>query len=176
MNNNKKNSNNLNCIGPAYPPNTLFYHPQTGEAFKSNNIICPVDISTKKYFQTVNHPNINFLDLEFEKPFLPDNYNDFLSNIYNINSFYDSDKFLSSNSSTINNISKSRIINAIYKVYKSNPEFPSDLFCFNIKDILLNLHNINLSSSTIKRKIVINKNSKNWANIFDFFIVNYKKN
>lgn len=171
----QKTSNNLKCIGPAYPPNTLFYHPQTGEAFKSNNIVCPVDISTKKYFDTFHTPNTNFLDYEFDSPFLPDNYNDFLSNIYNINSFYDSEKFLS-NSHNINYISKSRIINAIYKVYKSNPEFPSELFCSNIKNILSNFYNINISTSTIKRKIIIYKDSKNWANILDFFITNYKNN
>jgi hypothetical protein len=119
--------------------------------------------------------NVKFEINEIEKSFIPDNYNEFLTKIYNINSFYDSNTFLSNNSN-LNYISKSRIINSIYKVYKSNPEFPSDLFCSNIKDILANYHNINIDSSKIKRKIIINKDKKNWANILDFFITNYKNN
>lgn len=173
----QKTSDNLKCIGPSYPPNTLFYHPQTGEAFKSNNVVCPVNIYNKNNvkFNISNKINHDFLNMEIEKSFIPDNYNEFLTKIYNINSFYDSNTFLSNNSN-LNYISKSRIINSIYKVYKSNPEFPSDLFCSNIKDILVNYHNINIDSSKIKRKIIINKDKKNWANILDFFITNYKNN
>jgi hypothetical protein len=170
----KKTINNYDCVGPAYPPNTLFYHPQTGQPLKSNKIICPINytINPSKPFDFCKSADPNFSDLEH----LPVNINNktFLSNLYNISSLYDADNYLKSNNSNYNYITKSRIINSIYKVFKTENEFPSDTFCFSIKDILLKYHNIDIPLSKIKQKIIDNKNNKNWANLFDFFIVNYK--
>ncbi len=175
-----KSKNNIPCIGPVYPPNTLFYHPQTNITIKSNSAVCPVDVSYKKNNDIddcdVSKQNIDFIN--YEKQFInnisvsPENYKDFLHFLYNIKTFYDSDNFLSNNIS-LNHISKSRVINAIYKVFKLNPEFPSDIYCSNIKDILFITKNIDISTSKIKQKIVINKNKKTWHNIFQFFIFNY---
>jgi hypothetical protein len=176
MNNkNFKNSSDQQCIGPNYPPNTLFYHPQNFLPLKINNVVCPIDISNKLPYKISNkNHDTDFLNHEILGSILPPNNSEFLSRIYDINTFSDIDSFIINNHN-LNYISKSRIINSIYKVYKLNHEFPSDLFCITIKNILLDNFNINIPSSKIKKKIVINKKNNNWHNIFDFFIFNYSK-
>ncbi len=174
------------CIGPCYPPNTIFYHPiNLGAILLENEKVCPVDV-----YDNVSKNKI-FFD-KCEKTEVTENYRDFdifddtiqiattnqqfLRQIYSINTIEDVDIFLTDSIDNLPIYTRRRILNSIYWVWLNNINFPINVFVKKVSDVLKEIYSINLESSKIKKKLIENINKSKYNNIFEYFKNKYTKN
>ena len=101
---------------------------------------------------------------------LPESDYEFLSEIYGIKTYELSKLYLENDIDNKPSLTKKRILNSMYIVYKNNDMFPCDKYIELIKNILFNTENIVKDSETIFKDIMENKYKKDWNNIFSHFI------
>lgn len=155
MNNYTKSLNGYNCIGPCYPPNTIYYNPSSLIAIKSKYPTCPVNEKIKNsdgeyeviYADKCDPQNISedytdydIFDYYFQIVLTSD---DFLKQIYKLNNIIDVIYFISDSIDVLAVYSQKRIIKAIYEVYYKYIEFPKKLFSDKIYKILITIYKIN---------------------------------
>lgn len=171
------------CIGPCYPPNTLFYHPMYLRALETDkNSLCPVtkfynadeeeyDIfdNCKEEDITLNYEKFELFEDVFQ---FASNDKLFLSQIYNINNLNGATEYLEESIELLPVYSQKRILNSIYNVWNNNKNFPVELFCKRVKLILKSIYKIDISTEKIKNKII---DSKKYNNIFSYFEKKYNK-
>lgn len=177
-----KSIDNHNCLGPCYPPNTVFYHPLYLTPKIFNDYVCPI-------YKTVNKDNKSVVvDKCYEKD-LTTNYKNyelfedivqiantpesFLEQIYNIVSIQDIIRFLNNSIDELPIYTQKRILDSIYSSFITNDDFPKELFSEKVQNVLKNIYNINISVDKINNKIFSNKNIDN---IFLYLIKKYSKN
>jgi len=117
--------NNFNCIGPCYPPNTIFYNPITLNAAVSNvDSLCP--IQSKEQFDICNindvSPDFKKFDI-FEDIIQIGSTNElFLKQLYKIYNYTDAINFFNDDIDNLPIYSQKRILNSIYYSYKNSIE------------------------------------------------------
>jgi len=178
-----KSINGHQCIGPCYPPNTLFYHPIYLKAIiDDKEPFCPVFKSYNekdKQYEYVDQckaenvtPNYEKFEL-FEDIFqFATNDQNFLSQIYDINNINGASEYLEESIELLPVYSQKRILNCIYSIWAGNKNFPIELFANKLKYVLKSITNIDISIDKIKNKII---DSKKYNNIFDYFEKKYSK-
>lgn len=190
--NNKKNKefrkiktiNGNNCIGPCYPPNTIYYNPTSLVALKSKFPTCP--INAKKnisdngdniiYAERCDKSNINddYLDFDIFDDFfqIADSSNNFLIQIYEINNIVDCINFLNNSLDIMPIFSQKRLLCAIFDVYYKYIEFPKLFFSSKVLKIITEIYKLKkISSSDIVNDL--NKIKSNKQDIFIYFEEKY---
>lgn len=198
MNNNKKytiNNTNTNtntnkilslenyeCIGPCYPANTYYYNPSNlsliNNTFpscpiKEQQIINPYGSVNKKYSSKCKDEDINkghlYFDIFSDTIQIATSPNNFLAEIYNINTISDTVRFLSNEFDNLPIYSQRRLLGAIYSTYYKYNEFPKLLFVKKLLYILKNIYKItNLNEDKIIDKLN-NSDSTNTVDLYSFF-------
>lgn len=154
MNNNIKSVNGYKCIGPCFPPNTIYYNPASLVAIKSKDITCPVREKINlngnykyMYADQCESKNIfkDYMDYDiFDDYFqIVSSSNDFLKQIYKLNNIIDIIHFISDSIDVLPIYSQKRLIKAIYEVYYKFIEFPKKIFSDKIHKILNKIYQIN---------------------------------
>ena len=182
LNNTEPNSNNntefpqgekYKCIGPCYPANTLYYNPISLQSIKSKNNSCPifptkVGDKIKIKDKCILNENYDFenYDMFDDVVHVATSYNSFLEQIYNIKNIYEMELFLENSINQLPNLSQKRILNSIYKVYRDNDSFPNDNFINLVKNNIIKDYDIKIKSKKILSKIMDNKHTKFWNNLF----------
>lgn len=193
ISNNQDNFNNVfnlpksiyghQCIGPCYPPNTLFYHPIYLKAhIDDKEPFCPIFKSYNekdKQYENVNQCRIEDITPNYEKFELFEdifqfatNDQNFLSQIYDINNLDGATEYLEESIELLPVYSQKRILNCIYNIWAGNKNFPVELFATKFKYVLKSISNIDITIDKIKNKII---DSKKYNNIFDYFEKKYSK-
>lgn len=179
INNYSKTINQNKCVGPCYPPNTIFYHPLYLAPQIKDFIACPilktVDKNGKKIAVdecykddlTKNYKDFNI----FEDPVQIANTPEiFLEQIYNIISIQDVIIFLNNSIDEMPVYSQKRLLDCIYSGFIINNNFPKELFSEKIHYVLKKIYNIDISIEKIQKKIFSNNNIEN---IFLYFTKKY---
>lgn len=150
-----KSVDGFNCIGPCYPPNTIYYNPLSFTPIKAIYPSCPIKKTT--ITNENNQKEIIFSDKCYEKDIGEghiyfDIFNDsvqiantpdiFLKQIYSIKNMYDVVVFLNSSIDNIPIYSQRRLLMAIYEVYYKYVEFPKQLFLKKIIRVLKQIYKI----------------------------------
>lgn len=174
------NDKNNNCIGPCYPPNTVYYHPtHLITLYDDEDYTCPIirDVSSGliDYNQKCNYdaPQ-NTDDTDLLITFSNNSYS-FLKDIYNIKNYDDVINYLDINIRDLPIFSQKRILNSIYNVYINNENFPNKKFIYRIKNILEIVYNLKLNSKKIYDNIINIRNKKKYNINNDIFIYLYNK-
>ena len=176
------NGTNYKCIGPCYPPNMLYYNPLSLQAIKNKYSTCPIypqKIGDKLKIKDKCILNENYdydgYDMFSDVVHVATSDNIFLEQIYNIKTINEVELFLENNINQLPNLSKKRIVNSIYMVYRDNDLFPSESFILQVKNLLKLYYNIDMKTSKIIDKIMNNKHSKTHNktqnNIFEILIL-----
>ena len=168
---------NYKCIGPCYPANMLYYHPLTLQAIKSKNSSCPIELQKigdtikikDKCILNENYDYENY-DMFSDVVQVATSDNVFLKQIYNIKTIYDVELFLENNIRQLPNLSQKRILNSIYRVYRDDDSFPNNNFISLVKILINYYYKIDMKSKKIISKIMDNKHTKLWDNIFENLI------
>ena len=181
---NIKSVNNYNCIGPCYPPNTIYYNPSTLTAIKSKYPSCPINKTEIKingekkyiYADKCNESNINGEYLNFDifddTVQIANTPNNFLKQIYGIQNISDVVIFLNNSIGTMELYSQKRVLKAIYEVYYKYVEFPKLFFLDKICKILSEIYNLKkISSKDIIHDLDLLKS--NTHDIYTFLIKKY---
>ena len=172
------------CIGPCYPPNTIFYNPLGLIPTLSSEPTCPIKKSfdneygkfiyaDKCNIEDINY-NYNNLDIFDESVKIALTSDLFLKQIYNIKNISDVVIFLND---TINNLpiySQKRILNCIIKTYKNINEFPFKIIIEKINIILKHINKFTIPTNKIYDEIILfNKNNN--EDIFNYLTNKYSK-
>ena len=179
INNYSKSINENKCVGPCYPPNTIFYHPIYLTPYIKDIISCPI-------FKTIDKTGKKIDVDECNKEDLTKNYKDFnifddpvqiantpeifLEQIYNIISIQDVITFLNNSIDEMPIYSQRRLLDCIYSSFIINNNFPKELFSEKIQHILKTIYDIDISVKKIQKKISSNKNIND---IFLYFTQKY---
>lgn len=154
-----KSVNGYNCIGPCYPPNTIYYNPSTLIAIKSKYPTCPIkkteiDIDGQKKYIYADKCNVSELNDEYlnfdifnDSVQIANSSDDFLKQIYKILNISDVVIFLNNSIDIIPIYSQRRILKAIYDVYYKYIEFPKLFFSDKICKILTEIYKLKKISS-----------------------------
>ncbi len=178
--NNEINDKNNDCIGPCYPPNTLYYHPTHLVAvYDDEDNTCPImrdvesgliDYTKKCNIDEVQDINDKILFISFSK-----NSFSFLKDIYDIKNFDDVINYLNINIRNLPIFSQKRILNSIYNAYINNDNFPNKKFIYRVKNVLEIVYNLKLSSKKIYDEIINIRNKKKYNINNDIFIYLFNK-
>ena len=171
------NGLNYKCIGPCYPADMLYYNPLSLQAIKNKYSTCPIypqKIGNKLKIKDKCVLNKNYdydsYDMFSDVVQVATSDNVFLEQIYNIKTIYEVELFLENNINQLPNLSKKRMINSIYRVYRDNDLFPNNNFISQVKFLLKFYYNIDMKSTKIINKIMDNKHSKIYTDIFEILI------
>ena len=176
------------CIGPCYPKNNFIYNPITFQLKKSDESNCPI-----KPYNDSNNEKINFKECNYKgdkdylyfdvlnnnNPYLIISKNDdyFLKEIYNLNDLNQVYDFINNELNNLPIYSQKRIINAIFNTYIRDDLFPNNFYVNYIKNILLSIYQIKLSSEKILKNIIKIKNQDviDIEDIFQFLFNKYSE-
>ncbi len=171
-----KSINNLDCLGPCYPPNTIYYHPIYFTPQIFNDYTCPTvrnkdknqDIDICKEEDVSN----DYKDFDIFEPIvhIANTPKTFLEQIYNINIIQDVTQFLEDSIDELPIYSQKRLLECVYETYLDNPSFPKELFSEKVYNILKKMYKINLSIDKISSKLF---SDKKYDNIFEYFYNKY---
>lgn len=174
--------NGLNCIGPCYPPDTIYYNPLNLVPIRVPSLpSCPtkkyeVDIEgeTNTLYYDICHPediNKGYLtfDVFNDVVQIANTPNNFLKQIYSISNISDLVHFLSNSFDTLPIYSQRRLGKVIFEVYWKYVEFPKSLFIKKLINILIRIYKIDISKLSDEKKIIkeldrINENSLDMYN------------
>lgn len=150
-----KSMDGYDCIGPCYPPNTVYYNPLTMTYIKADVPTCPIKTTeitlengqkTKIYADECDAKFINkgytYFDMFNDSVKIATSPNNFLKEIYQIKDIYGVVMFLNSSYDTIPLYSQRRLLKAIYEVYYKFVEFPKILFIKKINQILIKVYKL----------------------------------
>ena len=181
-----KSVNNYNCIGPCYPPYTIFYNPLTMASHKNEESVCPI----KPKFSIINDKkqmiqfdkcatediNTNYMEFDIFNDFfqLATNYDMFLSQIYKINNITDSVHFITNSLEMLPIYSQKRLLNAIFEVYYRYIEFPKKIFIEKLQNVLEQVYQI---ENIDEKKILSDLNliQKSNTQLYQYFKNKYLK-
>lgn len=192
FNNNKYNfptsEDNHKCIGPCYPPNTVYYHPILIKPFISKSFAtCPINKTTiinngkkmETYVDECNEKNIteNFNDFNiFDNSFeIASTFKNFLSQLYLINNVNDVNLFLNDIIDEKTIYSQKRILNSIFQIYFLDINFALELFISKVKIVLKKIYDLDLSNNKIKKNLFNIKKKEKYNDIFLYFTNKYSK-
>ena len=177
--------NGYNCIGPCYPPNTVYYNPLTLTPIKSTFPSCPIkeiDIVDNGEVNTIyadkcNDKDINkgylYFDIFSDSVQIAKTPDMFLKQIYNIGTISDVITFLNSSVDILPLYSQRRILKAIFEVYYKYIEFPKLFFSKKIIIILKQIYKLQHNFNENKIMIDLDKiNSKSY-DIYKYFLEKY---
>lgn len=173
-----KSINGFNCIGPCYPPNTIYYNPYTLTPIKSEFPSCPIkkrhiDLENGKknfiYADKCNDNDVNkgyiTFDVFSDVVQICTTSIDFLKQIYGINNIVDVVHLLSNTIDTLPIYTQRRLLKAIFEVYYKYIEFPKILFSKKILNVLNNIYKLD----KLNEKKIIDDLEKIYNNSFDLF-------
>lgn len=178
INKNNKNAkiksvDGYDCIGPCYPADTFYYNPINLTLIKNNYPSCPIKPPTiinpdgsksslKLVSSRCDNENINkgylYFDIFSDYVQISTSSDNFLSEIYNLNTITDTVHFLSTSLETLPIYSQRRVLKAIYEVYYKYVEFPKILFAKKLLFVLKNIYKIN---NLDENKILLKLNNVN---------------
>lgn len=177
-----KSIEGYDCIGPCYPPNTIYYNPLNLTITLSEFPSCPIKekvvlnsdgkknkiYSDRCYDKDINKGHMYF-DIFSDYIQISTTSEKFLAEIYNLNNISDIVYFMSNSIDTLPIYSQRRILKAIFEVYYKYAEFPKNLFSKKILFVLKNIYKINnLDENKILKKL--NNSSENKiTDIYDYF-------
>ena len=171
-----KSIHNLDCLGPCYPPNTIYYHPIYFTPQVFNDFTCPItrikdknkDIDRCKEEDVSN----DYKEFDIFEPIvhIANTPKTFLEQIYNIISIQDVITFLNNSIDEMPIYSQRRLLDCIYSSFIINNNFPKELFSEKIQHILKTIYDIDISVKKIQKKISSNKNIND---IFLYFTQKY---
>jgi hypothetical protein len=182
-----KSVNNLNCIGPCYPPGIVFYNPLTmSSQVNYKNPSCPIKpkiitVDDKKIIREVDtckseDINNNYAEFDIFNDFFQIAVNDnmFLSQIYNINNIKDTVHFITNNFDSLPIYSQKRLLISIFEVYYKYIEFPKKIFIEKLKNVLEVIFQI---KNIQEKKIILelDKINKLNINLYEYFENKYLK-
>lgn len=177
--------NGLNCIGPCYPPNTVYYNPLTLTPIKVDLPSCPtkkyddvIDGEKKNtlYYDICNPEDINkgylSFDLFNDVVQIANTPNNFLKQIYSINGIADLVHFLSNSFDTLPIYSQRRLAKVIFEVYWKYIEFPKSLFAKKLIEILNQIYRIDKNKLSDEKKIIkaLDKINADSLDLYDYFM------
>ncbi len=170
------NLKNKQCIGPCYPNDYLYYNPITLQPVLNKKSSCPIEPTYKNNNKTElitikkcdivseNYMDNNIFD-EFiqiaNTPLI------FLSQIYNIKNYTDVDNFINNDIFQSPILTQKRIINSIFLAYRSNSDFPNEIYINIFIKLFSDIYNVNLNVTKITKKIIKYKNNNNITDIFN---------
>lgn len=172
----------FDCLGPCYPPNTVFYHPLYFKALKTKEYVCPIKRRTDPNGEVIfadkcdpKDVTNDYQDFDIFEDIvqIANTPKSFLQQIYNIKSIEDVFKFLNDPIEELPVYSQKRILNCIYITFNKNENFPKELFSEKIKFVLKSIYKINISVEKISRKIF---SDKNIDDVFIYLSKKYLKN
>lgn len=171
-----KSINNRDCLGPCYPPNTIYYHPIYFNPQVYDEVTCPIkrdvnrdiDIDRCKEEDVTN----DYKDFDIFEPIvhIANTPKTFLEQIYNINIIQDVQQFLEDSIDELPIYSQKRLLECIYETYKDNSSFPKELFAEKVENVLKKMYKINLPIDKISSKLY---SDKKYDNIFEYFFNKY---
>ena len=177
--------NGINCIGPCYPSNTLYYNPLTLTPIKVTQPSCPTkkynaigdgDKEKTFYYDLCNPEDINkgylSFDLFNDVVQIANTPNNFLKQIYSINEISDCVHFLSNSFDTLPIYSQRRLAQVIFEVYWKYIEFPKSLFVKKLIVILNQIYRMEKNKLNDEKKIinVLDKINTNSLDMYEYFI------
>jgi hypothetical protein len=180
-----KSIDGYNCIGPCYPPNTIYYNPLTLTPIKSKFPSCPikeVDIvnggkvitmyADKCNEADISNSYINF-DIFSDYVQIAKTSDLFLKQLYGITNISEAIIYLNSSIDTIPIYSQRRLLKAIFEVYWKYVEFPKIFFSKKLVTILKQIYKI--SHNFDENQIISDLNtidSKSY-DIYRYFLEKY---
>jgi len=181
-----KSISGYNCIGPCYPPNTIYYNPMTLTFIKSDFPSCPIKkkeilldngnkttiYADKCYTVDINKGYIYF-DIFDDSVKIANSANLFLVQIYNINNISDVIFFLNNSIDILPLYSQRRILKAIFEVYYKYIEFPKIFFSKKISTILKKIYKIKNNFNDDEMISDLNIISSKSIDIYKFFLEKY---
>jgi len=183
-----KSNDGYNCIGPCYPPNTIYYNPSTLTFIKSSFPSCPIKKreiildngnKTTIYADKCNEKDINkghnYFDIFNDSVQIAETPNMFLKQIYNINNISDVIIFLNYSTDILPLYSQRRLLKAIYEVYYKYIEFPKLFFSKKIIQILKQIYKITYDFG--EKKIISDLDEINFKSLdfYNYFLEKYSK-
>ncbi len=183
-----KTIDNKQCIGPCYPPHTLFYNPiylvpYRGEEDK--DYLCPTFKFYNKFTESYQgfdycNPedvNENYKNFDIFDDVLRIASTDelFLHQIYDINNIFSATQFINDSIEIMPVYTQKRILNCIFNVWCNDINFPYAIFSEKVSYVLKSIYNINLDPEKIKNKIIKTKKQK-YSDIFNYLIKKYSDN
>lgn len=179
---------NHRCIGPCYPPNTLYYHPIFIRPLINKSFAtCPINKTTINnegktidlYADECNKNNItekfndfNIFDNLFE---IASTFENFLSQLYWINNINDVNLFLNDKIDEKTIYSQKRILNSIFQIYFLDINLALELFISKVKIVLKKIYDLDLSNDKIKKNLFNIKKKEKYNDIFLYFTNKYSK-
>jgi len=188
-----KSINGKQCIGPCYPKNTIFFHPQTLLAYKDDINNCPTSnfYNQEKdeifWVDVCGKPTATDEDIKLNilSPPIIFNCQSFLEIYYDIKSFEDAISWIAENNSSL--LTKLRVMECSWQVWGDNFNTINDQlieFYINvikkiwIKDIYTEIFNyIKIDNNNILFKVNNDKKSLNKVEKINFYIkkiINYQ--
>lgn len=171
---NKSNIYNLpisidgyDCLGPCYPPNTVFYHPLYFATFKTKDYVCPIKKTVNKNGEKIltdycdpKDANNDYQDFDIFEDIvqIANTPKSFLQQIYNIKTVEDIYRFLNDSIEELPIYTQKRILNCMYLTYYRNENFPKELFCEKVQKVIKNIYDLNIPIEKISNKIFSDKN------------------
>ncbi len=175
----------LTCIGPCYPPNTVFYHPLYFRVLESadNEYVCPIERNeiegevdiVDKCEPGNNTYNPKTFDIFEDVVQIANTPKLFLKQIYGITNIEECIKYLNDDFDANPVYSQKRIVNAIIQTWIKNPNFPLQLISYKVKYILEKIYKIDVKIEKISKKISDINDKQNYTDIFDYFLNKSKK-
>lgn len=170
------------CVGPCYPSNTYFYNPYNLAIIKNPYPSCPIKEQKiinkdgsiyKKMSDRCHESDINkgqlYFDIFSDNIQISTSPNNFLSEIYNLNTITDVVRFLSNDFNNLPIYSQRRLLEAIYLTYYKYIEFPKLQFAKKLAHILKKIYKIyNIDEKKILFKLN-NLEPTDYGDLYSFF-------
>ena len=154
-----KSVNNLDCLGPCYPPNTIYYHPIYFTPQIFNDFTCPITriLDKNKDIDRCKEEDVSndYKDFDIFEPIvhIANTPKTFLEQIYNINIIQDVIQFLEDSIDELPIYSQKRLLESIYETYIDNSSFPKELFSEKVHNVFKKIYKINLPIDKISSKL-----------------------
>ena len=171
-----KSVNNLDCLGPCYPPNTIYYHPIYFTPQIFNDFTCPITriLDKNKDIDRCKEEDVSndYKDFDIFEPIvhIANTPKTFLEQIYNINIIQDVIQFLEDSIDELPIYSQKRLLESIYETYIDNSSFPKELFSEKVHNVFKKIYKINLPIDKISSKLF---SDKKYDNLFEYFYNKY---